>query len=58
LHKAEVSETVLVEAPKLFGPKSGKYKVLKLQNLYGVKQTPRKYFEKLDYWNVDFYIQI
>ena len=54
LNKAEVSETVLVGPPKLFGPKSGKYKVLKLLNLYEVKQTPRTYFEKLDYWNVDF----
>ena len=37
--QAELSETVFVEPPKLFGPKSGKDLVLKLLKcLYGLKQ--------------------
>ena len=46
--QAELSETVFVEPPKLFGPKSGKDLVLKLLKcLYGLKQAPRTFFEKL-----------
>jgi hypothetical protein len=44
----EMKETVYIEAPKLFGPKSGKYLVLLfLKSLYGLKQAPRTFYEKL-----------
>jgi hypothetical protein len=43
-----MKETVYIEAPKLFGPKSGKYLVLLLlKSLYGFKQAPRTFYEKL-----------
>ena len=46
--QAEFSETVFVEPPKLFGPKSGQDLVLKfLKSLYGLKQAPRTFFKKL-----------
>ena len=39
--QAELSKTVVVEAPKLFGPKSGKDLVFKLlKSLYGLNQAP------------------
>jgi hypothetical protein len=45
-----MKETVYIETPKLFGPKSGKYLVLLLLKLlYGLKQAPRKFYEKLRY---------
>jgi hypothetical protein len=44
----EMKETVYIEAPKLFGPKSGKDLVLLLlKSLYGLKQAPRTFYEKL-----------
>jgi hypothetical protein len=43
-----MKETVYIEAPKLFGPKSGKELVLIiLKSLYGLKQAPRKFYEKI-----------
>jgi hypothetical protein len=48
--QAEMKETVYIEPPKLFGPKSGKELVLLLlKSLYGLKQAPRKFYEKLRY---------
>ena len=46
--QAELKEEVYVECPKLFGPKSGTDKVLHLlKSLYGLRQAPRTFFEKL-----------
>jgi hypothetical protein len=46
--QAELKEEVYVECPRLFGPKSGLDKVLRLhKSLYGLKQAPRTFFEKL-----------
>jgi hypothetical protein len=46
--QAEMGETVYVEPPILFGPKSGKDLVLLLlKSLYGLKQAPRTFYEKL-----------
>ena len=46
--QAELKEEVYVEFPRLFGPKSGSDKVLHLQkSLYGLRQAPRTFFEKL-----------
>jgi hypothetical protein len=46
--QVEMKETVYIEAPKLFGPKSGKDLVLLLsKSLYGLKQAPRTFYEKL-----------
>ena len=45
--QAELKEDVYVECPRLFGPASGKDKVLHLQkrSLYGLQQDPRTFFE-------------
>jgi hypothetical protein len=44
----EMKETVHIEAPKLFGPKSGKDLVLLLlKSLYGIKKAPRTFYENL-----------
>jgi hypothetical protein len=46
--QVEMKETLYIEAPKLFGPKSGKYVViLLLKSLYGLKQARKKFYEKL-----------
>jgi hypothetical protein len=46
--EAEMGETVYVEPPRLFGPRSGKDLLLLLLNsLYGLKQAPRTFYEKL-----------
>ena len=46
--QAELNEDVYVECPRLFGPASGKDKVLHLRkSLYGLRQAPRTFFEKL-----------
>jgi hypothetical protein len=46
--QAEMSETVFVEPPRMFGPRSGKKLVLRLlKSLYGLKQAPHNFFEKL-----------
>jgi hypothetical protein len=46
--QAELREEVYVECPRLFGPKSGTDKVLRLlKSLYGLRQAPRTFFEKL-----------
>jgi hypothetical protein len=46
--QAELKEEVYVEYPRLFGPKSGANKVLHLlKSLYGLRQAPRTFFEKL-----------
>jgi uncharacterized protein (DUF58 family) len=46
--QAEMSETLFVEPPRMFGPRSGKDLVLRLlKSLYGLKQAPRTFFEKL-----------
>jgi hypothetical protein len=46
--QAELKEEVYVEYPRLFGPKSGSDKVLHLlKSLYGLRQAPRTFFEKL-----------
>jgi hypothetical protein len=46
--QAEMGETVYVEPPRLFGPKSGKDLVLLLlKSLYGLKQAPHTFYEKL-----------
>jgi hypothetical protein len=45
--QAEMKETVYIEAPKLFGPRSGKYLVLLLlKSLYGLKQAPRTFYNE------------
>jgi hypothetical protein len=45
--QAKMKETVYIEAPKLYGPKSGKDSVvLLLKSLYGIKQAPRTFYEK------------
>jgi hypothetical protein len=44
----EMKETIYIEPPKLFGPKSGKYLVLLLlKSLYGLKQCPHTFYEEL-----------
>ena len=46
--QAELKEEVYVEYPKMFGPKSGPDRVLHLlKSLYGLRQAPRTFFEKL-----------
>ena len=46
--QAELKEEVYVECSRLFGPQSGTDKVLRLlKSLYGFRQAPRTYFEKL-----------
>jgi Reverse transcriptase (RNA-dependent DNA polymerase) len=46
--QAELHEEVYVECPRLFAPKSGLSKVLRLRkSLYGLRQAPRTFFEKL-----------
>ena len=46
--QAELKETVHIEPPKLFAPRSGKDLVLHLlKSLYGLKQAPKTFFEKL-----------
>jgi hypothetical protein len=46
--QSEMGETVYVEPPRLFGPKSGKDLVLLLlKYLYKLKQAPRTFYEKL-----------
>jgi hypothetical protein len=46
--QAEMKQTVFIEPPKLFGPKSGKDLVLLLlESLYGLKKAPRTFYEKL-----------
>ena len=46
--QAELNEEVYVEPPRMFGPKSGKDCVLRLlKSLYGLRQAPRTFFEKL-----------
>jgi hypothetical protein len=46
--QAEMVETVYVEPPRLFGPRSGKDLVLLLlKSLYGLKQAPHTFYEKL-----------
>jgi hypothetical protein len=46
--QAELKEDVYVECLRLFGPASGKDKVLHLRkSLYGLRQAPRTFFEKL-----------
>jgi hypothetical protein len=46
--QAELKEEVFVEYPRLFGPKSGTDRVLRLlKSLYGLRQAPRTFFEKL-----------
>jgi hypothetical protein len=46
--QAELNEDVYVESPRLFGPASGKDKVLHIRkSLYGLQQAPRTFFEKL-----------
>jgi hypothetical protein len=46
--QAEMGETVYVEPPRLFGPRSGKDLVmLLLKSLYGLKQAPRTFYKKL-----------
>jgi hypothetical protein len=46
--QAELKEEVYVECPRLFGPQSGSDKVLHLlKSLYGLRQAPRTFFEKL-----------
>jgi hypothetical protein len=46
--QAELDEEVYVEPPKLFEIRSGKDLVVKLlKSLYGLKQSPRTFFEKL-----------
>jgi hypothetical protein len=43
--QAEMKETVYIEAPKLFGPKSGKdLVILLLKSLYGLKEAPRTFY--------------
>lgn len=46
--QADLKEEVYVEYPRLFGPKTGGDKVLHLlKSLYGLRQAPRTFFEKL-----------
>ena len=46
--QADLKEEVYVEYPRLFGPKTGGDKVLRLRkSLYGLRQAPRTFFEKL-----------
>jgi hypothetical protein len=46
--QAELKEEVYDENPRLFGPKSASDKVLHLlKSLYGLRQTPHTFFEKL-----------
>ena len=46
--QADIKEEVYVEYPRLFGPASGKDRVLRLcKSLYGLRQAPRTFFEKL-----------
>ena len=46
--QAELKEEVYVEYPRMFGPKSGADNVLHLlKSLYGLRQAPRTFFEKL-----------
>ena len=46
--QADLREEVYLEFPKMFGPKSGANVVLKLlKSLYGLRQAPRTFFEKL-----------
>ncbi len=46
--QAELHEEVYVEFPRLFGPPSGEDRVLELKkSLYGLRQAPRTFFEKL-----------
>jgi hypothetical protein len=46
--QAEMGETVYVEPPRLFEPRSGKdLFMLLLKSLYGLKQAPRTFYEKL-----------
>jgi hypothetical protein len=43
-----MGETVYVEPPRLFGPKSGKdLVILLLKSLCGIKQVPRIFYEKI-----------
>ena len=46
--QADLKEEVYLEFPRMFGPKSGANLVLKLvKSLYGLRQAPRTFFEKL-----------
>ena len=46
--QADLKEEVYLEYPRMFGPKSGTNKVLRLlKSLYGLCQAPRTFFEKL-----------
>ena len=46
--QAELKEEVYVEYPRMFGSKSGLGRVLHLlKSLYGLRQAPRTFFEKL-----------
>ena len=46
--QADLKEEVYLEYPCMFGPKSGTNKVLRLlKNLYGLRQAPCTFFEKL-----------
>ena len=46
--QADINEEVYLEYPRMFGPKSGTNRVLKLnKSLYGLRQAPRTFFEKL-----------
>jgi hypothetical protein len=51
LHKPRSEEEVYLEYSCLFGPKSGANRVLRLlKSLYGLRQAPRTFFEKLRRW--------
>jgi len=58
--QAELSETVFVEQPKLFGPKSGKDHFLNSKEFIWTQESSKNLLRKtkLDYWNVDFNSQI
>jgi histone deacetylase 1/2 len=46
--QAKLAETVFVKPPRLFSYGSGQNVVLKLlKSLYGLRQAPRTFFEKL-----------
>jgi hypothetical protein len=46
--QADLREEVYLECPKMFAPKSGANVVLRLlKSLYGLRQAPRTFFEKL-----------
>jgi len=46
--QADLKETVHIECPRLFAPKSGKTMVLKLiKSLYGLCQAPKTFYDKL-----------